>query len=141
MIWWILAIVAFVLELFSGTFYLLVLSLAFLLTGVFNVLFSPSEAINITLCAILAIIGIFIVAALQRRKKVIPESQNTQYDDLDLGQTVVIVQNDGNGSYRVQYRGTIWKAQAQRVDLANQTHATIVSRNGNILNIQPIEGA
>lgn len=141
MIWWALAIIAFVLELFSGTFYLLVLSLAFLLTGVFNALFLPSDAINILICAILATIGIVIVATLQRRKKIIFQSQNTQYDDLDLGQTVLIAHNDGNGIYRVHYRGALWQAQSDCATLSEQTRATIVARHGNILNIQPIEGA
>ena len=137
MIWWALAIAAFVLEIFSGTFYLLVLSIAFLLTGILNATIQPALAVNITVCAVLAIIGIFIVASLQRRKKLIPESQNTQYDDLDIGQSVTIAQNNGGGLYQVHYRGTIWQAHAQKQDLSQNTQAKIVNRNGNILEIQP----
>lgn len=141
MIWWALAIVAFVLELFSGTFYLLVLSAACLFTGIINALFSTSLGFNITFCALMATIGIFIVAVLQRRKALIPESGNTQYDDLDLGQTVIIIHNDNDGLYRVQYRGTLWQARAIRADLPEHTHAIIVAREGNQLHIQPIQGA
>ena len=97
MIWFAIALTALVLEVFSGTFYLLVLSIACAITGVLDWAFHTPFSVNLTVCAVLSIIGIVLATYWHKKKKVIPMSDNTAYDDLDIGQSVAVVAQNQSG--------------------------------------------
>ncbi|MBR3482597.1 MAG: NfeD family protein [Neisseriaceae bacterium] len=134
MIWFAIALVALVLEVFSGTFYLLVLSIACAITGVLDWAFHTPFAVNITVCAVLSIIGIVLATYWHKKKRVIPMSDNTAYDDLDIGQSVAVIAQNQDGSYRVQYRGAEWQAISSQA--LNSKNATIVGKQGNMLVVE-----
>ena len=58
-------------------------------------------------------------------------SSNTAYDDLDLGQSVTVITQNADGTYRVQYRGAEWQAIAENPITAKT--AIIVGKQGNAL--------
>ncbi|MBO4576509.1 MAG: NfeD family protein [Neisseriaceae bacterium] len=134
MIWFAIALTALVLEVFSGTFYLLVLSIACAITGVLDWAFHTPFSVNITVCAVLSIIGIVLATYWHKKKKVIPMSDNTAYDDLDIGQSVAVLSQNTDGTYKVQYRGAEWQAISAQT-LNNKT-ATIVGKQGNMLVVE-----
>ena len=134
MIWFAIALTALVLEVFSGTFYLLVLSIACAITGVLDWAFHTPFSVNITVCAVLSIIGIVLATYWHKKKKVIPMSDNTAYDDLDIGQSVAVLSQNTDGTYKVQYRGAEWQAISAQT-LNNKT-ATIVGKQGNRLVVE-----
>ena len=134
MIWFAIALVALVLEVFSGTFYLLVLSIACAITGVLDWAFHTPFAVNITVCAVLSIIGIVLATYWHKKKRVIPMSDNTAYDDLDIGQSVAVIAQNQDGTYKVQYRGAEW--QAISLQALNSKNATIVGKQGNVLVVE-----
>ena len=134
MIWFAIALTALVLEVFSGTFYLLVLSIACAITGVLDWAFHTPFSVNITVCAVLSIIGIVLATYWHKKKKVIPMSDNTAYDDLDIGQSVAVLAQNTDGTYKVQYRGAEWQAISAQT-LNNKT-ATIVGKQGNMLVVE-----
>ncbi len=137
MIWFALAIIALIVELFTGTFYLLVLSLALAITGLIDWAAATSLSANLTICAIAALIGVVLVTRWHKRQKLLPISRDTQYDDLDLGQIVTVTGTDETGFLRVNYRGTQWQAKAQdHSALQVGDTAVITAREGNILLIQ-----
>ena len=131
MIWFAIALVALVLEVFSGTFYLLVLSIACAITGVLDWGFHTPFSVNITVCAVLSVIGIVLATYWHKKKRVIPMSNNTAYDDLDLGQSVTVIAQNADGSYKVHYRGSEWQAIAETPITAKT--AIIVGKQGNAL--------
>ncbi|MBR7059198.1 MAG: NfeD family protein [Neisseriaceae bacterium] len=134
MTWFAIALIALVLEVLSGTFYLLVLSIACAITGIIDHIFNPPDAINLTICGILSFIGIVLATYWHRKKRVIPMSENTVYDDLDLGQNVTVIGQNNDGLYQVQYRGAVWQAQPDNnALLINGQQAKIVGKNANIL--------
>ena len=132
--WFAIALIALVLEVLSGTFYLLVLSIACAVTGTLAWGFNFPQTINLTICGILCLIGIILATYWHKKKRVIPMSDNTTYDDLDLGQNVTVIQQNNDGLYQVQYRGAIWQAQPDNnAILINGQQAKIVGKNANIL--------
>lgn len=107
--WLLLALILMGLEMITGTFYLLALSIAMAVASV-AALFGASIAWQISLCAVSIIIGTIIL----RRWK------NLQIDDtsgLDIGQDVQVLTWSENGSARVLYRGAEWNAQAEPADM------------------------
>ncbi|KES12415.1 NfeD-like protein, partial [Snodgrassella alvi SCGC AB-598-O02] len=61
MVWCISALLLFLVELFSGTFYLLVISAAMLSSGLSEWLFNTSTITNMIIATAFSVIGIVIV--------------------------------------------------------------------------------
>lgn len=134
MIWFGLALGALLIELFSGTFYLLVLSAALASTGLLDYFFDTSLSTNLVVCGILSLAGIVAVTLLHIKKNGRSQAQLAD-DNLNLGQTVLILSQSVGGLYQVQYRGTQWQAKLKEVteeDISGQ-NAVIIGNDGNIL--------
>lgn len=104
-IWFLLGLLMLAVEMATGTFYLLVMGIA-LGTGGVIALLGWSLPIQITVCAIVGIIGTII---LRRSKITGHEALETQ--SLDIGQPVKVIQTHENGMLRVTYRGAEWDAE------------------------------
>ncbi|MDO5687492.1 MAG: NfeD family protein [Neisseria sp.] len=135
MTWFALAIIFLVVELFTGSFYLLVLSLAFALTGAIDWMWTLSDAAALTLCAVFSLIGIVVVIRWHKRqKRSAPVEGERDDDDLDLGQTVTVASMGEAGVLRVHYRGTQWQAKSADNTLPEAGQSgVIVGRDSNIL--------
>lgn len=134
MIWFGLALTALLIELFSGTFYLLVLSAALASTGLLNAFFATSLSTNLVVCGVLSLIGIVAVTLLHIKQNGRNQAQLAD-DNLNLGQTVLILSRSTGGLYQVQYRGTQWQARLNKEtgeDVSGQ-NARIIGHDGNIL--------
>jgi membrane protein implicated in regulation of membrane protease activity len=108
-LYWILTAIALVVvELLSGTFYLLILAIAASAAAVLawlGVSF-PVQAIAATA---LAILGVVLVHRYHARTRTSPSGAN----DIDVGQRVTLESwiNEAEGLARVIYRGTLWDAK------------------------------
>ena len=106
--YWLLgAVLIFVAELFSGTFYLLVLAAALAGTSLYTFVFNASLNAGLLVAALLSAIGIIAIFPVRHSKKALPPE-----DDFDIGATVQLEQPLSNGLWRVFYRGTTWEARA-----------------------------
>jgi membrane protein implicated in regulation of membrane protease activity len=123
--WFILALILLGVEMMSGTFYMLVLSIAVGLAGV-AAWAGLAMVWQITLAGVAAIIGTLIL----RRSKV-TRTADANKDSLDIGQTVRLVSWNDDGSMRVYYRGAEWDAEPESAD---------VHRDG-MLYIKTIQGS
>lgn len=136
MIWCILALVLFVLEMFSGTFYLLVISASFLSAGLAEWLLHTSNNTNAILATVFSLIGIIIVRVWQKKHP--RENKAKESDSPDYGQIVILSKPLTDGLWQVQYRGTIWQARfIQPTHAKAGDTAQIISHNGNILSLTP----
>jgi membrane protein implicated in regulation of membrane protease activity len=125
--WFLLALGLVMLELVTGTFYMLVLALALGIGG-FAALFGLSEAMQYTLSAIAGVIGILILQYLRRGK-----AQPAPAQDLDIGQAVQGVSWNKDGSARVMYRGAEWNAEPESADLPHDGPLYIKALRGSTL--------
>jgi membrane protein implicated in regulation of membrane protease activity len=116
MIWLALAGALTILELFSGTFYLLMIALG-MLAGALAALSGAGEAVQLLTAAV---IGAAATGLLRRRR---PRKVNSARDpnvNLDIGQSLHVPHwHPDHATARVMYRGAMWD-----VDLAPGAHAT-----------------
>ena len=130
--WFIAAAAVLIVELFVGTVYLLVVSAALFGAGLVYGL-TGNTSIAVAAAAVLSAAGIWLVHG--KFKKTAPRQELN--DDLDIGQTVHILQRLHGDCYEVAYRGTHWQAQAENADAVQTTPtAVITGKNGNVLLIR-----
>ena len=132
--WLIAAVILVVLEMFVGTFYLLVIAAALASVGLTEWLFATGMEFNLALLGVLCLGGIFLARRYQKRRA----SDHVQVNlPLDINQAVKIEQHLHDNVYQVHYRGTVWQAQLQDTQNINigQT-AYISARQGNVLFIR-----
>lgn len=129
-----LAMILFIFELATRTFYLAAVGLAILAVGIID-LWIPLVGLEaITVFAVLCVV-LLPVAEYARRH--LRNRASTEASDLDRGHPVVVTRASGH-DLEVRYRDTLWKAELVGAD-AVEPGATleIVSRTGNLLHVMP----
>lgn len=123
--WFLLAFGLLALEMVTGTFYMLIVSIALGLAGI-GALLGLNVPLQITLSAVASIIGTVILRRMKgmRTGKMISQS-------LDIGQSVRVISWLEDGIARVHYRGTEWDAELE---------SSSVPRDG-VLYIKAIQGS
>jgi len=125
--WFVLALVLLGLEMMTGTFYLLVVSVAMTVGGL-AALLGLGIPWQLTLCAVAVIAGTFI---LRRWKK--PRGGAGLDSGLDVGQPVRVLTWNENGSARVVYRGAEWNAEPESADMPRDGALYIKAVRGSSL--------
>ena len=108
--WFLLALVLVVLEMLSGTFYLLVVAIAMSVGGLVA-LAGAGFVWQLLLGAVTGIVGTIILRRWKSAQAI--ASPNI---GLDIGQQVKVLKWNDNGSARVFYRGAEWDAELEAVD-------------------------
>lgn len=108
-LWWLATGVAITLELLSGTFYLLMLSLG-LASAAFAAHFGASLTAQLTIAAIVG--GGAVAACYGVRKKTTATSNpgTNRNVNLDVGETLQVDNWNADGTTNVKYRGAQWSA-------------------------------
>lgn len=128
MLWLALAGALIILELFSGTFYLLMIALG-MLAGAAAAFAGTGEAVQLLSAAV---VGAAATALLRRRRPRRMEAANDPNINIDIGQSLHVPHwHADNVSARVMYRGALWD-----VDLAPGA----VARSGQFV-IREIRGS
>ena len=125
--WFLLALVLLGLEMATGTFYLLVVSIAMGVGGL-AALLGASLAWQLMLCALTVIAGTIIL----RRWKSAQTSEDTSAS-LDIGQPVQVLKWHENGLARVFYRGAEWDAEIESADMPRDGTLYIAAVHGSSL--------
>lgn len=106
-LWWLLAGAAVVIELVTGTFYLLMLALGFSAAAL-AAMFGLTTTTQILLASAVGGGAVLILGYLRRnRPKNLPASANPDVN-LDIGETVVVDAWRADGTAQVLYRGARW---------------------------------
>jgi membrane protein implicated in regulation of membrane protease activity len=129
--WFLLAFGLLALEMATGTFYMLIVSIALGLAGI-AALLGLNLPLQITLCAVASIIGTVILRRMKgmRTGKIISQS-------LDIGQSVRVISWHGDGDARVHYRGTEWDAELESSSLPRDGVLYIKAIQGSKLILTP----
>ncbi|MFO7543584.1 MAG: NfeD family protein [Thiobacillus sp.] len=126
-VWWIVAAVLVGVELTSGTFYLLVYGVAAAAAGVAAWL-GADFVVQLLTAGLIAVLG---TLALRHWKRTTKHPEST-VQDMDLGQHVRVESwQDGRG--QVNYRGALWDAEAESVDVDSSRPLIIRAIKGNTL--------
>jgi len=124
--WFTLAAVFLGVEVATGTFYFLVLSLAAVAGGILA-MSGLSITLQYAIPAVLAVAGTLVVRQRNKSHKAAPEI------GLDIGQPVRVVAWNEDGSARVQYRGAEWDAEPESADTARESTLYIKATHGSKL--------
>jgi membrane protein implicated in regulation of membrane protease activity len=125
--WFMLALLLLGLEMATGTFYMLVLSLAVALGGV-AALAGMELAMQLTLVGVAAVAGTVI---LRRTRSARPDAASNS--SLDIGQPVQVVAWNADGTARVHYRGADWDAELESGDMPREGVLYIKATQGSKL--------
>ena len=125
--WYLIALLLLGLEMATGTFYLLVLSLSMMMGGS-AAYYGVSLVWQLIVCALMAVTGVFIL----RRWKSVPVKEVASAS-LDIGQPVKVIKWHENNSARVFYRGAEWDAELVSADLPRDAALYIAAVKGSIL--------
>lgn len=129
-LWFVCSVIALIAEFLSGTFYLLVVSLA-LAGGGLVALGGLGTSAELTAASLTGIIGLWLVTRWKKRHA----SPRQPRRDPDFGQPVRIVSRTANGLARVHYRGTEWDAELLDKTLASGQTGYIAGSDGGRLKI------
>jgi membrane protein implicated in regulation of membrane protease activity len=108
--WWLAAIALGIAELFTGSFYLLVLAAGAAGAGLTAAL-GFGLASQLLCAALISAIGAALVRKLRPLNREAQPSQRNPDVNLDIGQTVQVEQWDANRHARVAYRGAMWDVE------------------------------
>lgn len=129
--WFLLAFGLLALEMATGTFYMLIVSIAFGLAGI-AALLGLNLPLQIMLSAVASIIGTVILRRMKgmHTGKMISQS-------LDIGQSVRVVSWLEDGVARVHYRGTEWDAELESLSVPHDGVLYIKAIQGSKLILTP----
>jgi membrane protein implicated in regulation of membrane protease activity len=115
LVWTILGFVLVIVELMTGTFYLLVLGVGALVAALAAWMGAPF-LVQVAVAGVVASIGTWWIQKWHARQR----KEGDQSNALDVGQMVTLVGwiNQPEGMLRVKYRGAEWDARIKPGDLA-----------------------
>lgn len=136
MAWWIAAGLLVLVELFTGTFYLLMIALG-LAAGALASHLGAELPMQFLAAAALGSVCTLGWHWRQRQKPQAPPVAQDKDVNLDVGQHVQVSEWNADRTAQVQHRGSIWKARLAP-DAPNEagTHV-VVAVEGNWLVLQP----
>lgn len=125
--WFLLAVALLGVEMVTGTFYLLMISIAMAVGG-FAALFGLGFPTQLVLAALAGVAGIVL---LRKRKSVLVEDADSQ--NMDIGHAVKILSWREDGGARVFYRGAEWDAELGSPDAAHEGIFYIKAMRGSMI--------
>ncbi len=124
--WFALAVVLLGVEVATGTFYFLVLSLAAVIGGMLA-MSGMGMTLQYAVPAVLAVAGTMGVRQMRKSQRAAPDL------GLDVGQPVKVLAWNADGSARVQYRGAEWDAEPESTGMPREGLHYIKAMQGNKL--------
>jgi len=106
-IWWLIAAAAVVLELLSGTVYLLLLGAGFAAAAL-AASAGAGLALQLIVAAIVGVGAMLAWYAIRRRRPAEPKAGANRDVNLDIGETVYVDLWNPDGTASVRYRGAQW---------------------------------
>ncbi len=118
LLWAIVGFTLIIVELMTGTFYLLVLGIA-ALAGAAVAFFGAEFWLQVIVASIVALVGIYSVQQWWKTH----QKSRTASNNIDIGQSVVFEQwiNEAAHTARVRYRGTQWDAKLDHASSLQDT--------------------
>ncbi len=132
--WWLIAVALGVAELFTGSFYLLVLATGAATAG-FAGWFGAGTTAQLLVAAAVSAAGAALVRRLRPRRANAVAPQASADLNLDIGQSVQVARWDGQGRSRVSHRGAVWDAELMPGEPAVPGRFTIREIEGSRLRL------
>ncbi len=131
-IWLIVAFMILIVELMSGTYFLLALAGGAALTSVFTWWIMPSITLQLIIFAAASAVTYGLLLNFRKKKDV----QNTDGTTHMIGQQVEVIEAITHQG-RVRYKGVLWQAKSDE-KIPAQAYAEIVEVDGSTLTVKAL---
>ncbi len=106
-IWWLIAGAAIVVELLSGTIYLLLLAGGFAATAI-SAHLGFGTVTQLLVAAVVGVVAVLAWYSIQRKRPPPPPTEANRDLNLDIGERVQVEAWNPDGTATVRYRGAQW---------------------------------
>ena len=142
MLWWhwiVLGIVLLIIELNTGTFFILGLGVAAILVGIIDLIFATSFNIELLIWLIISLLSIAAWFKWVKEPHHTDSGQsNYRLDTLGTVEEEIGSNSRGKVRFDAPVLGnTVWHATA-KVDIAKETRVKIVQVNGQLIEVEPL---
>lgn len=132
LLWVVLAVVLLGVEMFSGTFYLLVLAVAAAIAALVAWL-GAGLPLQIGLALLAGAAGVILIWRWHNKRKLASLAADNALNNMEIGRSVVWRGTNPEGTWQVFYRGALWQARPAREGVDHTRPLVIVSTDGNVL--------
>ncbi|SEJ73057.1 MULTISPECIES: NfeD family protein [unclassified Variovorax] len=106
-VWWLIAGVAIVVELLSGTVYLLLLAAGFAAAAI-SAHLGFGTVTQLIVAALIGVGAVLVWYSIQRKRPPAPPTEANRDVNLDIGESVHVDAWNADGTATVRYRGAQW---------------------------------
>lgn len=106
-VWWLIAGVAIVAELLSGTVYLLLLAAGFAAAAI-SAHLGLGTVTQLIVASVIGVSAVLVWYSIQRRRPAAPRTGTNRDVNLDIGESVQVDAWNADGTATVRYRGAQW---------------------------------
>lgn len=135
--WWLLAAALVALELFSGTFYLLMLAIG-LAAGALAAHLGLSFTGQLVTAAVIGAAAVVIGHLQRRRRQGDPSVRSLRSVNLDVGETLHVDTWEADGTASVRYRGAQWTVLLAQGQAAEAGTYRVTELVGNRLKVEKV---
>ena len=133
--WWLMAAALVALELFTGTFYLLMLAVG-LAAGALAAHLGLSFSGQLVAAAVIGAAAVVIGHLQRRKRKGDPSIRSLRSVNLDVGETLHVENWQPDGTASVRYRGAQWTAVLEQGQVAEAGNYRVTELVGNRLKVE-----
>lgn len=133
--WWLMAAALVALELFTGTFYLLMLAVG-LAAGALSAHLGLSFSGQLVAAAVIGAAAVVIGHLQRRKRKGDPSVRSLRSVNLDVGETLHVDNWQPDGTASVRYRGALWTAVLEQGQVAEAGNYRVTELVGNRLKVE-----
>jgi membrane protein implicated in regulation of membrane protease activity len=133
--WWLMAAALVALELFTGTFYLLMLAVG-LVAGALGAHLGLSFSGQLVAAALIGAAAVVIGHLQRRKRKGDPSVRSLRSVNLDVGETLRVDNWQPDGTASVRYRGAQWTAVLEQGQVAEAGNYRVTELVGNRLKVE-----
>ena len=133
--WWLMAAALVALELFTGTFYLLMLAVG-LAAGALAAHLGLSFSGQLVAAALIGAAAVVIGHLQRRKRKGDPSIRSLRSVNLDVGETLHVDNWQSDGTASVRYRGAQWTAVLEQGQVAEAGNYRVTELVGNRLKVE-----
>lgn len=134
-VWWLMAAALVALELFTGTFYLLMLAVG-LAAGALAAHLGLSFSGQLVAAALVGAAAVVIGHLQRRKRKGDPSVRSLRSVNLDVGETLHVDNWQPDGTASVRYRGAQWTAVLEQGQVAETGNYRVTELVGNRLKVE-----
>ena len=134
-VWWLMAAALVALELFTGTFYLLMLAVG-LAAGALAAHLGLSFSGQLVAAAVIGAAAVVIGHLQRRKRKGDPSVRSLRSVNLDVGETLHVDNWQSDGTASVRYRGAQWTAVLEQGQVGEAGNYRVTELVGNRLKVE-----